>query len=212
MATFETLAAKCAATVALDILLGLASIESGVRAFSIRTDGPPIAVPDAGTGIALVVAASDKGRDVGIGLLGLSERQLAKSGVSITDAFAPCSNLRAGAAQFERAAQDAVNRGLVGAAIEKSAIRSWWRPDGGYVSSEAYERAVQTARKTAMSAATKDLGGDIRSVDADKPEPKASPVATPRQSIRPDVSISVASKPTPPCWDVFARARFGVQC
>ena len=212
MATFETFAAKCAVTVALDILLGIASIESGVRPLAIRANGAPIAIPDSGAGVAMALAASDKGHDVGIGLLGLTERQLASAGVSITEAFEPCSNFRAGAAQFDRAAQDAMKRGLIGAGVEKSAIRSWWRPDGGYVSSEAYERAVQLARKSAASLATKELGGNLPSVDAGRTDMKVTAQSVPRPPHRADATAAAASKAVPPCWDVFARARFGAQC
>ena len=163
MAAFEIFAAKCAATVALDVLLGIASIESGGRPLSIRADSAPIAIPDPGAGVAMALAASDKGREVGIGLLGLTERQLASAGISITEAFEPCSNLRAGAAQFDRAAQDAMKRGLIGAGVEKSAIRSWWRPDGGYVSSE-FLRACGATR-TQISSLVGDKGTGRQSTD-----------------------------------------------
>ena len=98
MPTFETLAAKCAAGVALDLLVGIASVQSGVHPLAIRDGATLTRVGSAGEGVALAVGAADLGREPRVGLMGLTERQLRSAGLTLADGFDACSALSVAAA------------------------------------------------------------------------------------------------------------------
>ena len=58
MPIFEALAAACAPAVALDLLAGIAMVESGVRTLSIRDGAQSGLVGSSGEGVAVVVGAA----------------------------------------------------------------------------------------------------------------------------------------------------------
>lgn len=201
MATFEALAAKCAAGVALDLLVAIASVQSGVQPLAVR-DGAALArVASAGEGVALAVGAADQGREPRIGLMGLTERQLRAAGLTLTAGFDACASLTAAAGILESARASA--RGQTADVADRMAIRSWWRSDGRFASIAAFEAAIARERSTADVLAKQELG------------PKASAPSIPAETADGEPGRSKQSAPVaePDCWDVFARQRAGfAQC
>jgi len=120
------LAAQCAPTVAPETLLSVVQVESRFEPLAIGVNGAPrltvtpSSVDDAVAKAGTLIAA---GRNVDLGLAQINSKNLSWLGLSLADAFEPCTNLRAAA----RILQD------------------------GYVRSDAVRVGEQTALKTALS-------------------------------------------------------------
>lgn len=204
MATFEALAAKCAAGVALDLLVAIASVESGVHPLAVRDGAALVRVASAGEGVALVVGAADQGREARLGLMGLTERQLRTAGLTLAEGFDPCASLTAAAGIVE--ASRASAREPSADAADRVAIRSWWRSDERFASIAAFEAAIARERTAVSVLAKREL------VSAGSKAPSAS---DPSETADGQRGRSKQSTPVaePDCWDVFARQRAGfAQC
>lgn len=155
-----------------------------------------------------MVGLMDRGRDPGIGLTGVTSARLASAGASIGDGFEPCTSMRAASQAFFEVSNSAVARGVGIAAAERAAVRSWWRPDSRFQAASMLEAAVRAA--PIQDVMRRELGG-VATTRAGTVNPKSDPkpavmVVAPR-------SVEVRREVVePPCWDVFARARFGTQC
>lgn len=205
MATFETFALHCAAGVALDLLAAIASVESGMRPHAIRDGDKLTVVQSPGEGVAVVVAITDQGREPGIGLMGLTPRQLRAAGLSLQDGFDTCSALKAAASVFGAAQTSAASRGHGDATADRAAVRSWWRPDSRFSSATALEAAVAQGRTQAATLIKKDLGGAPLQAATPKPSHPSVVATTQRGQTGPTSA--------PDCWDIFARQRAGLsQC
>lgn len=204
MATFEALAAKCAAGVALDLLVAIASVESGVHPLAVRDGAALMRVASAGEGVALAVGVADQGREVRLGLMGLTERQLRTAGLTLAEGFDPCASLTAAAGIVE--ASRASARGPSADTADRVAIRSWWRSDGRFTSIAAFEAAIARERTAAAVLAKQELVP----AGPKAPAPSNPTETTDGSPARPKQSAPVAE---PDCWDVFARQRAGfAQC
>jgi type IV secretion system protein VirB1 len=199
MAIFETLAAKCAAGVALDLLVAIASIQSGLHPFAVRDGASLMRAGSPGEGIALAVGAADQGREVRIGLMGLSERQLRTAGLAITDGFDACASMTAAAQLFRK------SRTVIGEdseAADRSAMQTWWQADGRFPSFAALQAAVDRERTKSAVLAKTEIPGT-----SSKPAP---PSATDEL---PWYKTAKSAAPEPDCWDIFARQRANLsQC
>ena len=207
MATFETIAAKCAAGVALDLLVAIATIESGVHPLAVRDGAALTRVASAGEGVALAVGAADQGREARIGLMGLTERQLRAAGLTLTEGFDGCASLTAAAGIVETARATA--RGQSTDAADRLAIRAWWRADGRFTSVSALEAAIVRERANATVLAKREIA-------AGSPKPQTPPpaeFASSQSSAARTASPRANPAPEPDCWDIFARQRAGfAQC
>ena len=218
MPLFESLALACAPGVALDVLIGIASVESGVQPLSIRDGAKLISVASVGDGVSFVLGSGERGREFGLGLLGLTAVRLQSVGAPIADAFEPCAAMRAaaklmakGRAVPERAKYDPQ-------VLDKVVIRDWWRPDNRFVSGTAYEMAVNAERGRG-TVGKQEIGGELPRVDVIDTtavvttisssgrtrDREAQSRTTPRPAA-PEENTAPAVKDVPR-WDVFGRAR-----
>lgn len=199
MATFETLAAKCAASVALDLLVAIASVESGVHPLAVREGAVLTRAGSAGEGVALAVGAADQGREARIGLMGLTERQLRAAGLTVTDGFDPCASMTAAAGMIAKAR--ASLQGQTAEAGDRDAIRMWW-PDARFGSLAALEAAIARERASSAALVKREVPG------AAPPPPASLDTASAKPS-----NLRAAQAAEPDCWDIFARQRAGfAQC
>ena len=207
MMTFFTLAQQCAPAIALDLLAALSAVESGIDPLAV-IDGPKRAsVATAGHALAAAVGVTDQGREVGVGLTGISATQLARLGVPLSDAFEPCRNLSAAQAVIEDTYRAAQQRGLTGAGADRYVIRSWWRPDGRFATAEAYAEAVALERARANDHLKHPVRGtgEPRVATADT-TPVNSEKASPPSSLAAEVATPSMREPAAP-WDVFGQSR-----
>jgi type IV secretion system protein VirB1 len=232
MPLFESLAAVCAPSVAVTLLVGIATVESGGNPMVVRDGGRLEAVSNVGAGVSAIVGAGERGRELGIGLFGLTATRLQSVGMSIADGFEPCLAMRASQALMERSRNSAGREGLSQNLAERLAIRDWWRPDYRYITGAAFEAAVRDAAVKNAELAEKVVGGELPraptivsakvnvipvSVDGRvaprKPGGRTDDREMPREVAGP---VAAAAAPVgkggetvspPPTWDVFARAR-----
>ena len=203
MATFETLAAKCAAGVALDLLVAIASVESGIQPLAVRDGVTLTQVGSVGEGMALAVGAADQGREPRVGLMGLTERQLRAAGLSLADGFDTCSSLSVAATIITAAPKQNSEP------ADRAAVRSWWRPGGQFASVSALETAIAHERTNAPGLAKREIAAASL--------PKAPAAAAPSDASVAEgplrVPVRRAPSVEPGCWDIFARQRAGLaQC
>ena len=183
MPVFETLAAACAPALALDLLVGLALVESGGDPLALRDGADLVKVRSAGEGGSLVAVAADRGRDAGIGLMGLTAKRLDSVGSNVMDAFDPCVAMRAAQALIQKSRTDAERRGVDPLLFDRIAIRDWWRPDGRFVSGSTFEAAVNDQRKRADQFAKTIVNGTLPAAAAVQAVP---PVIAARAIQRPE--------------------------
>ena len=140
------LAQSCATAVALDLLIAISAVESGLNPWVV-SDGTRLQnYASIGHAVSGAVGALDAGRTVGIGLTGISSAKLAELGVSLADAFKPCANMRAAQVVMQQTYREADKRGLAPASADRAVIVSWYRSGGRWASAEAYLGAVEAAR------------------------------------------------------------------
>lgn len=208
MATFETLAAKCAAGVALDLLVAIASVESGVQPLAVRDGVTLTQVASAGEGVALAVGAADRGREPRVGLMGLTERQLRSAGLTLADGFDACASLSAAAVIIAASPGSAAAPKRSAEAADRAAARAWWRAGGQFASVSALETAIAHERANATVLAKREI--TPTSPKAPAPNATSGVLAAEgptRAADRRQPSVE------PGCWDIFARQRAGLaQC
>ena len=205
MPIFSTLAQQCAPAIALDLLAALTAVESGFDPLAVIHGPRREPVATVGHAVAAAVGVTDQGRDVGIGISGISAAKLASVGVSLSDAFEPCQNLAAAQVVIEDAFRAADKRGLAGAGADRFVIRSWWRADGRFASADSYAEAVERERANA----TDHLKHIVRGTGA--PQTAARPNVNPEKASPPSSLAAEATTPsmrTPAAsWDVFGQSR-----
>lgn len=99
-ATILSLAATCAPNVAPATLLAIARVESGLDPLALGVNGSPPQARrprDAHEAAQFAHALIRAGRNVDLGLAQINARNLPGLGLSVADAFDPCTNLRASA-------------------------------------------------------------------------------------------------------------------
>ena len=222
MPLFEALALNCAPTVALDVLIGIASIESGVSPLSFRDGEQLVDVSNPGEGVSAILGAGERGKELGIGLMGLTPARLQTIGVSIADAFDPCVSMRAAAELMTRSRSLPERRKFDPLVVDRLVIRDWWRPDDRFVSGSSYEAAVRADEAKRASVAKREIGGTLPA-STEIVNARAIVTVTSSTALRSGgaetttVSRSASSSEPvtsggnppkePPRWDVFARAR-----
>ena len=126
LAAALVLAAQCAPTVAPETLLSVVQVESRFEPLAIGVNGAPrilVAPTSVDDAVAKAGALIAAGRNIDLGLAQINSKNLSWLGLSLTEVFEPCTNLKAAA----RILQD------------------------GYARSDAVRVGEQAALKTALS-------------------------------------------------------------
>lgn len=182
VAAVLALAAQCAPGVAPETLLSVVQVESGFNPLAIGVNGSPavaISARDRADAVAKASAQIAAGRSVDLGLAQINSRNLSWLGLSVEQAFEPCSNLSVAA----RILSD------------------------GYARGDAQRVGEQAALKTALS--FYNTGHPLRGftngyvAKVTRAADRFVPGLMPRDDRA--VPAAAASAP-PPAWDVFGRA------
>jgi len=148
LAAALALAAQCAPAVAPETLLSVVQVESRFEPLAIGVNGAPrVLVEPASVDDAVAKAAAfiKAGRSIDLGLAQINSRNLSWLGLSLAEAFEPCTNLGAAA----RILQEGYGRTDPARMGEQAALRtalSYYntgRPDRGF--SNGYVAKVATA-------------------------------------------------------------------
>ena len=188
LAAALALAAHCAPAVAPETLLSVVQVESRFEPLAIGVNGAPrVVVEPTSIDDAVVKAAAliKVGRNIDLGLAQINSKNLSWLGLSLAEAFEPCTHLRAAA----RILQDGYGRSDAARVGEQAALKtalSYYNtghPDRGF--SNGYVAKVATA------------------ADRIVPAIAGASAAT--------VSLSAPSAPPeiPRSWDVFGEVHRG---
>lgn len=188
LAAALALAAQCAPTVAPETLLSVVQVESRFEPLAIGVNGAkrvlvePTSVDDA---VAKAAALIKAGRNIDVGLAQINSKNLSWLGLSLAEAFEPCTNLKAAA----RILRDGYGRSDADRVGEQAALKtalSYYntgRPDRGF--SNGYVAKVATAADRIVPAIA---GASVASLSG------SAPLAPPE---------------IPRSWDVFGDVRPG---
>ena len=167
---FAALAQQCAPAVALDLLVALAAVESGLEPLAVVIGQQVQRYEVPGRAMAGAVSAIDQGKPVGMGLLGLTSTQMAGLGASLPDAFDACTNMRLAQAVIHGAQRDGDRASVSG---DRAVLKAWYRPGGRFASFEVYAAAVAAQRAQAAQLAKQEIRVGTVSGVAKGPAPSA---------------------------------------
>ena len=192
-----TLAHSCGGSVAPETLLSVVATESAFDPLSIGVNGRPHATLHPATREQAVVAAQAMiatGRDVDLGLAQINIRNLHRLGLSVSEAFDPCRNLRAGAVLLAQTYRAALRRGTDPQAALRQALSAYNTGDPVRGLHNGYVAKVEAAAAVVVPAIAATRASPPRDEDA-------APVA-----VRPSGAAAEAAGEAPPVsLDVFTR-------
>lgn len=202
-AAFVDLAQSCAPMVQVETLASVVSLESRFQPLAIRINsGSPLSAQPASKAEAIEVATSliAERKDIQVGLGGLGVGELRKLGLSLSDAFDPCFNLKATAMLLNGYYRLALRAGADPRRAETVMLQSYYgRDDPSVGAMVKYDEQVrrEMTRLSGKLASVTVVGPDDQENPAERPTDKA-----PQARLK-EVSQTgqVAS------WDVFSSRR-----
>lgn len=210
--SFVDLAKHCAPQIAVETLAAVVSIESNFQPFAIRinSDHPladkPRTRSEAIETATILVA---EGHDVDFGLGGVSSADINRLGLSVTDTFDFCLNLKATATLLDGYYRVALRAGASDADAQNAMLRSYYgRGDPSVGEMVGYDKKVLAERDRlsgllgrimltegqGTDAATSDETGSANTIRQGSPLDGAAAGSQPRQT-------------SVPAWDVFNSGR-----
>lgn len=193
LADLQTLAARCAPSIAPATLLAVVKAESGFDPLAIGVNGPgggPVRSRRPEEAVRRAKALIATGRSVDLGLGQINSRNLGWLGLTVEAAFDPCRNLAAAA----RVLEDGWRR--AGSAAPQARLRT----------ALSFYNTGHPTRGARNGYVARVVRAAAQVVPALEPVPGAP--ATTVEAPRPAAEPPLADPPAPPAtWDVFARAR-----
>ncbi|MFU0505355.1 lytic transglycosylase domain-containing protein [Pseudaminobacter sp. NGMCC 1.201702] len=126
---FLDLAQNCAPQVATETIAAVVSVESGFQPFAIRinTDHPLTEQPKTrAEAIETATMLIAEGHDIDLGLGGINSGDLGRLGISVSDTFDFCLNIKASAALLEGYYRVALQGGATTGQAEAVMLRSYF--------------------------------------------------------------------------------------
>ncbi|MCK4207327.1 lytic transglycosylase domain-containing protein [Brucella pituitosa] len=126
---FVDVAQQCAPQIVTETLAAVVSVESGFRPFAIRINSDHPLADQPRTRAEAIETASiliADGIDVDLGLAGINSGDLGRLGLSVSDAFDFCLNLKASASLLDGYYRVAVKAGATDAQAETVMLRSYY--------------------------------------------------------------------------------------
>ncbi|MBZ9739748.1 MULTISPECIES: lytic transglycosylase domain-containing protein [unclassified Mesorhizobium] len=207
---FLDLAQQCAPQIARETIAAVVSVESGFQPFAIRinSDRPLAKQPKTraeAIETATVLIAERHNIDLGLG--GINSGNLGRLGLSVSDAFDFCLNLKASAILLDGYYRVALQRGATTAQAETIMLRSYFgNGDASVGEMVGYESRILAERAR--------LSGRLESIEIAEAQAQALParerageatVAAPDSS--PSKRDQQPSQTSVPRWDVFNPGR-----
>jgi len=207
---FLDLAQNCAPQVATDTIAAVVSVESGFQPFAIRinTDHPLAEQPKTrAEAIETATILIAQGHDIDLGLGGINSGNLGRLGLSVSDTFDFCLNIKASAALLEGYYQVARQGGATTAQAEAVMLRSYFgNGDASVGEMVGYDKKVLAERAR--------LSGRLDSIEIVETRAQALPA---RERAGESSATTVESGPTEkdqqrsqalvPRWDVYNLGR-----
>lgn len=202
-AAFLDLAHGCAPMVQAELLASVVSLESRFKPFAIRiTSGSPLSAQPSSKAEAIEVATSliAASKDVQIGLGGLGVEELPKLGLSLSDAFDPCLNLKATAMLLDGYYRLALRVGADPGRAETVMLQSYYgRFDPSVGAMANYGEQIFREKKR--------LSEELASVTIADPGGQPVPAEKPRYQAWQLSSGEVPQIEQAASWDVFSSRR-----
>jgi type IV secretion system protein VirB1 len=202
-AAFVDLAQSCAPMVQVETLAGVVSLESRFQPFAIRiSSGSPLSALPASKAEAIEVATSliAEREDFQLGLGGLGVEELRKLGLSLSDAFDPCLNLKATATLLDGYYRLALRVGADPRRAEAVMLQSFYgRDDPSVGAMVKYDEQVRRE--------TKRLSDKLASVTVAGPDDQAISAAQPKDQALQAHPTEAPQTKQAASWDVFNSRR-----
>jgi type IV secretion system protein VirB1 len=202
-AAFVDLAQSCAPMVQVETLASVVSLESRFQPFAIRINsGSPLSAHPASKAEAIEVATSliAERNDIQIGLGGLGVEELRKLGLSLSDAFDPCLNLKATATLLDGYYRLALRVGADLRRAETVMLQSYYgRNDPSVGAMVKYDEQIR--RETTR------LSEELASVTVADPDDQAISAEEPRDLAVQPLRREVRQTEHTASWDVFNSRR-----
>ncbi len=207
---FLDLAQNCAPQVATEIIAAVISVESGFHPFAIRinTDRPLAEQPKTrAEAIETATTLIAEGHDIDLGLAGINSGNLGRLGISVSDTFDFCLNIKASAALLEGYYQVALKGGATTAQAEAVMLRSYYgNGDASVGEMVGYDKKVLAERAR--------LSDQLASIAINETQAQALPA---RERAGESSAATIDSAPASkgqqrsqasvPRWDVYNTGR-----
>jgi type IV secretion system protein VirB1 len=203
VAVFVDLAQSCAPMVQVETLASVVSLESRFQPFAIRINsGAPLRAQPTNKPEAIEVATSliAERKDIQIGLGGLGVEELRKLGLSLSDAFDPCLNLKATATLLDGYYRRALRVGADSSRAETVMLQSYYgRDDPSVGAMVKYDEQVrhETTRLARELASIIVAASHDQTISADQAKDQALQA----------FPIEVPQTEQAASWDVFNSGR-----
>lgn len=208
--TFLDLAQNCAPQIATETIAAVVSVESGFQPFAIRinTDHPLAEQPKTrAEAIETATILIAEGHDIDIGLGGINSGNLGRLGLSVSDTFDFCLNIKASAALLDGYYQLALQGGATTVQAEAAMLRSYFgNGDAAIGKMVGYDKKVMAERER--------LSGQLDRIEIVETRAEALPAleragesAAATVETIPADSSEKRSQAAGPRWDVYNVGR-----
>lgn len=210
--SFVDLAQHCAPQITVETLAAVVSIESNFQPFAIRinSDHPladqPRTRSEAIETATILVA---EGLDVDLGLGGVSSGDLNRLGLSVTDTFDFCLNLKATATLLDGYYQVALRTGATEKDAQGAMLRSYYgRGDASVGEIVGYDSKVMAERDRLSGLLGRIMLTEGQGAGLSTSDGAASKNTLPQgSSVDEAAAVSQPRQSTVPAWDVFNLGR-----
>lgn len=205
---FLDLAQQCAPQVAVETVAAVISVESGFQPFAIRinTDRPLTEQPkNRAEAIETVTILISEGHDIDLGLGGINSGNLGRLGLSVSDTFDFCLNIKASAALLEGYYRAALQGGATIPQAETVMLQSYFgNGDASVGEMVGYDKQVLAERAR--------LSGQLGSIEiieaqAAPPGDRTGEPSAATVDNRPPKNIQQRPQDSVPRWDVYNVGR-----
>lgn len=207
---FLDLAQNCAPQIATETIAAVVSIESVFQPFAIRinTDRPLAEQPKTrAEAIETATILISEGHDIDLGLGGINSGNLGRLGMSVSDTFDFCLNIKASAALLEGYYQIALQGGATTAQAEAVMLRSYFgNGDASVGEMVGYDKKVLAERER--------LSSQLDNIEIVEAQPQALPAreragesSAVAADSRPAEKSQQRSQASVPRWDVYNLGR-----